>query len=151
MNEDIKDYIKWIEMAEKDLRIAQHLNEHFYPTPHDTICYHAQQSIEKAMKAFLIYHGEEYPKTHQLNYLRRAIEEKICPLDWDSKTLIAISRYEVISRYPTVIDCNEQDSQFALKNADKFLQSIEAKIIKDNMEILEKKEFLAISKNKIKM
>ena len=55
VKDDLKNYVQWLEMAEKDLNVVLHLKEYFTPTPHDVICYHCQQSIEKAMKAFLIY------------------------------------------------------------------------------------------------
>ncbi len=135
MSEDTKDYLKWIEKADKDLKIAQHLNEHVYPTPHDIICYHAQQSIEKALKAFLIYHEQDYPRTHYLDYIKFNVEDKIGPLDeLDTKILHTISSFEALSRYPSSIQCDEKDSEFALKYADKYVQIIEGKIIQDIME-----------------
>ena len=44
----------WVEMAEADLRNAEHtltLEEH---CPFNTVCFHAQQCAEKYLKAFLI-------------------------------------------------------------------------------------------------
>jgi HEPN domain-containing protein len=32
--------------------------------PWDNVCFHAQQAAEKILKAFLVYHGQIPPKTH---------------------------------------------------------------------------------------
>ena len=34
-----------------------------------TICFHAQQAVEKYLKAFLSFHNKEVPKTHNLRDL----------------------------------------------------------------------------------
>jgi len=31
-----------------------------------TVTYHAQQAVEKVMKAWLVWHGRPFRKTHQL-------------------------------------------------------------------------------------
>lgn len=42
---------EWLEFAKMDLDAAKHLNDTFYPKPLQIICYHCQQSAEKALKA----------------------------------------------------------------------------------------------------
>ena len=32
----------------------------------DAACFHAQQAAEKCLKAFLLYHGKDFPYTHNL-------------------------------------------------------------------------------------
>lgn len=39
--------------------------------PYDTACFHAQQAIEKSLKAFLALHGQATPRTHDLDELQR--------------------------------------------------------------------------------
>lgn len=39
--------------------------------PYDTTCFHAQQAIEKALKALLAFHGQPVPRTHDLDELQR--------------------------------------------------------------------------------
>lgn len=39
--------------------------------PYDTGCFHAQQAIEKYLKAFLAFHGHSIPRTHDLEELER--------------------------------------------------------------------------------
>ena len=42
---------EWLDFAKMDLDAAKHLNDTFYPKPLHIICYHCQQSVEKALKA----------------------------------------------------------------------------------------------------
>jgi HEPN domain-containing protein len=32
----------------------------------DTVCFHCQQAVEKCLKAFLVKHQIEFPKTHSI-------------------------------------------------------------------------------------
>lgn len=41
----------------------------------DVIGFHAQQAIEKAMKAVLVVHGVAFRRAHDLNYLLQVAEE----------------------------------------------------------------------------
>ncbi|HEX9668755.1 MAG TPA: HEPN domain-containing protein, partial [Thermoanaerobaculia bacterium] len=57
---------EWILKAENDLKTAVHvlkLGEH---CPTDSVCFHAQQCVEKYVKAVLILAGTDFPKTHDL-------------------------------------------------------------------------------------
>ena len=35
----------------------------------DAACFHAQQAVEKCLKAFLVYHQRDFPYTHNLSKL----------------------------------------------------------------------------------
>ncbi len=59
----------WLEKAERDLTAARGLmGLKPHPLP-DAACFHAQQSAEKFLKAFLIYHDLPLQKTHDLGEL----------------------------------------------------------------------------------
>ena len=63
MNEDtVKN---WIAKAENDLKIGKDEMSTEKPTT-DGICFHMQQCVEKYLKAYLIYHGREFRKTHDI-------------------------------------------------------------------------------------
>ena len=57
---------EWIKQATEELKIARYLfdGDYFKGT-----CYHAQQSIEKTMKARLFQKGWELEKTHSIGRL----------------------------------------------------------------------------------
>ncbi len=57
---------KWLEYAETDFLAALNLFEEGLERYAGIICFHCQQSIEKQMKALLIYHEQLAPKTHNL-------------------------------------------------------------------------------------
>ena len=58
----------WLTKAASDLRSARLLGA-AEEAPLDTAIYHCQQGAEKAVKAFLIHHGQPYEKTHDIEVL----------------------------------------------------------------------------------
>lgn len=63
MNEDtVKN---WVAKAENDLKIGKDEINTENPAT-DGICFHMQQCVEKYLKAYLIYHGREFRKTHDI-------------------------------------------------------------------------------------
>jgi HEPN domain-containing protein len=87
----------WLQKAESDLFNARTIAN--TNGPYDTCCFHAQQAIEKSLKAFLAFHGQAIPRTHDLEVLEqlcRAIE----PLsELDAFDLVALSDFGVQVRY----------------------------------------------------
>lgn len=58
----------WLSYAEEDLEVAELLIS--APTPKvKPALFHAQQAVEKSLKAFLVLHNRTYPLTHSLNVL----------------------------------------------------------------------------------
>lgn len=54
----------WLAFASEDLQVAElTLASHLY----NQVCFHAQQCTEKALKAWLVHHGQPPPRTHQMN------------------------------------------------------------------------------------
>jgi HEPN domain-containing protein len=58
----------WIQRAEDDLQTGKILMRSENPI-YWVICFHMQQCVEKYLKAFLIFHGQEYPRTHNISAL----------------------------------------------------------------------------------
>ena len=68
------DTLSWFEKAHKDLRCAQIDLAAEPPAPEDAL-YHCQQAAEKALKGFLSWHDQPFPKTHDLGRLgKQAVE-----------------------------------------------------------------------------
>jgi len=91
---------EWVEKAEGDYATAgRELRARRRPN-YDATCFHAQQTAEKYLKAFLHEHGVNFPKTHSLIELL----ELCLPLDASFELrrdlLILIDRYAVQYRYP---------------------------------------------------
>ncbi len=54
---------EWVEKAEEDLKNATHTLKLGKECPAATVCFHAQQCVEKYVKAALALHGIAFPKT----------------------------------------------------------------------------------------
>jgi HEPN domain-containing protein len=59
---------QWLIRARRDLWAADH-DATAVPTLRDSVAYHAQQAAEKALKAFLVWHGHPVRRTHSLPHL----------------------------------------------------------------------------------
>lgn len=87
----------WLRHAKADLALATS------PLPRDglysTLCFHAQQAVEKSVKAVLVFRGIDFPKVHSLT---RLID--LLPADIErTSRLIQSARltvYATIFRYP---------------------------------------------------
>jgi HEPN domain-containing protein len=62
---------EWIAKAEQDLKAAQLILGAGEEAPADTAVFHAQQCVEKYLKALLTARGIPFPKTHNV---RRLVE-----------------------------------------------------------------------------
>ena len=60
---------QWVLKAEHDLTTAAITLKLGTHGPTDTICFHAQQCVEKYLKALLAWHGVDAPKTHNIKRL----------------------------------------------------------------------------------
>lgn len=65
---DQHDVPSWLKKANIDLITVNWLVL-IEPVILDTACFHCQQAIEKFLKAFLIYRGENVGRTHNLEFL----------------------------------------------------------------------------------
>jgi HEPN domain-containing protein len=83
--------------------------------PIEIICYHCQQSGEKALKAILAYHDEEIPRTHNL-YILLELCSKHYPNMLTELTEQAnrLTDFSTITRYLSEIELEETDMKLAL-------------------------------------
>lgn len=90
----------WIEHASGDLRMAELAFAEEEPVVWAGL-FHAQQCIEKALKAFLIYSGQNYPLTHNL---RRLLDD-CAAIDPDMQAIaepvVELTAFAVQYRYPS--------------------------------------------------
>ncbi|MEK7850923.1 MAG: HEPN domain-containing protein [Deltaproteobacteria bacterium] len=97
MNELTKE---WVEKAEGDFNTALREYRARKAPNYDAACFHAQQCIEKHMKARLQNAGIPFGKTHDLIPLL----ELCIPIEplWEAfrTSLIILNRYAVDFRYP---------------------------------------------------
>lgn len=97
---DASGGLGWLEKAEHDLRNAEHtLTLDDDDCPFDTVCFHAQQCVEKCLKAVLVLRRVDFPKTHDVVVLMRLVPAD-SRFDLGVADLSALNRYAVETRYP---------------------------------------------------
>jgi len=89
----------WAQKAENDLTTAAHTLKLGAEAPTDTICFHAQQCVEKYLKALLVCHGIEFGRIHHLSTLLALLPEAVRP-DLSPEEQERLTEYAVTTRYP---------------------------------------------------
>ena len=115
MREDVE---RWLKFAEMDLRVSRLAFEnkiYIYSA------YHAQQAVEKYLKAFLISKDQPYPRTHDIKFLIYKCMEidesfrQLLDMDVDKLTIYATG-----TRYPEYeFEVTDDMAREALEKAEK--------------------------------
>lgn len=116
----------WLRFSEMDLKSAEYLKA-MVPKPIEIICYHCQQSAEKALKAFLVLHEINVMKTHDLRFLCNECA-KICE-DFSAigENCSRLTIYGVQSRYPFAMEIEEADMTLAVSDAHEIFDFVQRK------------------------
>lgn len=108
---------EWLDFAEMDYRSARFLML-MRPVPLEIICYHCEQTAEKMLKGFLVYHDVDVPKTHDLSMLCELCNSIAPEFSEISGICMDLSPYAVQVRYPFHIELEERDMQSALNDCE---------------------------------
>lgn len=113
MSENRNTALGLLRKSQEDLQAAKKLAE----PPSSSIWvigFHAQQAVEKAAKAVLIYHGVHYPFTHDIASLIALLQQKNISLPPDHEVLSCLTPFGTQFRYedeelepPTSIHTND--------------------------------------------
>jgi HEPN domain-containing protein len=107
---------RWLIKAKNDFVIAfdeRNLKTKDFIT--DGICFHCQQAVEKALKSFLVFHGIDFEKIHNLETLAALcsrIDAEFKEIDFGN-----LSDYGVAIRYPDnfyIPDLDETDKAISI-------------------------------------
>ena len=90
---------EWLRKADNDLRNAAHTLTIGVDCPTDTVCFHAQQCIEKHIKALLVFRATPFPRTHNITALRVLLPPRFRP-HLDRKAQRLLTEYATVRRYP---------------------------------------------------
>ncbi|MBM4271882.1 MAG: HEPN domain-containing protein [Deltaproteobacteria bacterium] len=95
----VKNVRQWLTFADEDLNLAKHGLTLTTGIPYRLIAYHAQQCVEKHLKAYLVFRGIDFPYTHNISLLLELCAESA---DWtaDIQDAEELSPYAVTARYP---------------------------------------------------
>ena len=90
---------EWVRKAEHDLGMAELALEN-KPDYTDSICFHCQQTVEKYLKAYLVFLDVRFEKKHSLSYLLDLINEKEEVSDEFYEMVEKLEGYAIETRYP---------------------------------------------------
>jgi len=123
MNKKSGNIEDWIEVARKDWeRVKRNLREQDV----DAAAFYLQQSLEKYLKAFLLRHGWQLVKTHELD----ALLDEVIKYNSNFKTFYKlcerVSGYYLADRYPPLgaLGLTCEDIENDLEEAEKFIKSM---------------------------
>ena len=118
--------LEWVEKAEGDYRIAKWGQQ--APDPvYDAICFHAQQCIEKYLKAWLQEADIHTPRTHNLQEFLDIIVQTLPTWSHWQPDFKIITVYAVDPRYPGDSRTAE-DTQHAMHVCDEVRQAVRAQL-----------------------
>ncbi len=90
---------EWIVKAEHDLTAAAHILKLGKDAPTETIGFHAQQCVEKYLKAILVYRRIAFTKTHKISALMALVPQRYRPA-LDPAMQDRLTDYASTTRYP---------------------------------------------------
>lgn len=114
--------------SRRNLAVAEQLLSDAVPY-FGSIGFHAQQAAEKFLKAFLVWHQIEFPKTHDLSQLLQFVALREKSLSASLQGILILTDYGVDTRYPADLPdltANEasQAVELARQTKDAVLKSL---------------------------
>jgi HEPN domain-containing protein len=128
--EEIKLVKDWLKFARENLLFARSGMKEEY-APYHTVCFLCQGSVEKYLKAFLIWNGWELKKTHDLEDLL------VFCMDFEPKfedlreQCALLNEYITDGRYPGDLpfeNIGEDDAKEAVEAAEKIEEYVQKNI-----------------------
>ena len=111
----------WLRHANSDLALARSKR-----TPEilpEALCFHAQQSVEKALKAVLLSKNRVPPRTHNIRTLLDLLPDDM-EVPEHVEDAAVLTEYAVMSRYPSVSEpVEEEELMEAVRLAGRVLLS----------------------------
>lgn len=90
---------EWLNRARSDLTLARAERPGIYL---EDLCFHAQQAVEKAVKALLIERQVDFPYSHDIAQLLTLLENAGQPFPEPVRQAERLTRFAVFTRYPGV-------------------------------------------------
>jgi len=93
------------------------------------VCFHAQQTAEKALKALLAWHGIAYPYRHDLEELLRLLPEIPLALQPARAQIEALTPFAATERYEYVMEPDETTAASAVPLAQLVYDTVHALVL----------------------
>ena len=104
---------EWLAKSEGDYRTSTREFSATESPNYDAVCYHAQQCIEKLMKALLIHRGTVPPRTHELLRLGELVRVEYPQWTCAKQDVRFLTRAGTAFRYPGD-DADRKDAEKAM-------------------------------------
>jgi len=128
---------QWVIYAEEDLCLAGHALSMSSGCPYRLIAYHAQQCAEKYLKAFLVFHGIDFPYTHNIS---RLLELCAVKADWTETLSEAeeLTPFAITARYPGEDEeVTKKEALHAIEIASRLRQVVENALKNEGVDLKE--------------
>jgi HEPN domain-containing protein len=120
MTEQKIEYLKnWLIKANEDIAVIKQLSKDNSELYTSSISFHAQQAVEKFLKAFLVFHDHDFPRTHDVDFLLAECLT-IDNNDFENIDLKNLNDFAIAVRYP---------DDFLIPSVEEALESINIAII----------------------
>jgi len=93
---------QWLGKAEEDLQVIAFMMDNHAPF-YTVVAFHAQQAVEKYLKAWLTSIGIEFTKTHNISHLLSFVSQSVPELAARMESAGILSRYAVESRFASAL------------------------------------------------
>jgi HEPN domain-containing protein len=137
---EIDDRIKqkvreWVSYADGDLEFAYHGLKLETGQTYRIVAYHAQQSVEKYLKAYLVYRKIDFPYTHNITQIL-ALCGEIAEWTKEIEDAKSLTPYASTLRYPGVdIKATREEAIRAVKIADHVREVVKSALIAEGIEL----------------
>jgi HEPN domain-containing protein len=119
---------RWVAKAEDDWRLCHRLITDAQSYAEAT-AFHAQQAVEKYLKAFLTWHQVEFPKTHDIKRLLKLAGAKDPSLAEELSDAADLTAYAVEYRYPgEYAPVTRDDAAEAVAVADRVREQVRRRL-----------------------
>lgn len=112
----------WFRKADSDLNTAKQTLEG--DGPYDTVCFHAQQVVEKYLKGWLAFLEQPIPRTHNLEELQQVCATLTPALHLTDIDLVELTPYAVQLRYDFEFWPDWETAEHALRMAERMRAAV---------------------------
>ena len=125
---------EWVRKAENDFKTAKFLCQ-TGPDFDDGTAFHSQQAAEKYLKAFLVLHQIEFPKTHDIEALLKLAGKADDKIPEILRETAMLTPYGVDYRYPGEFpEVTRNDAERALLLADRVRAEVRTRLPSQTLE-----------------
>ncbi len=114
---------EWVAKAEGDLKSAALILRAGKDCPIDAVCFHAQQAVEKYLKALLTAHKIPFPKTHNIGKLVEMLPTNV-RLNLSKDEQDELTDYATGARYPGWGEISLIDARHAVAMARRIRRGV---------------------------